>query len=87
MQRTRYDLEMIREIGYCNGIENYSRHFDGRTPGQPPFTLLDYFPKDFLCYHRRIAPDGAAVARHVCRRPLAQGHAGQLRFPPALRLR
>ncbi len=49
MQRTRYDLEMIREIGYCNGIENYSRHFDGRTPGQPPFTLLDYFPKDYLC--------------------------------------
>ena len=39
---------MIREIGYCQGIENYSRHFDGRTPGQPPFTLLDYFPDDFL---------------------------------------
>jgi len=49
MQRTRYDLEMIREVGYCNGIENYSRHFDGRKPGQPPFTLLDYFPKDFVC--------------------------------------
>jgi excinuclease ABC subunit B len=49
LQRTRYDLEMIREIGYCNGIENYSRHFDGREAGQPPFTLLDYFPKDFLC--------------------------------------
>ncbi len=49
MQRTRYDLEMIREIGYCNGIENYSRHFDGRKPGQRPYTLLDYFPKDFLC--------------------------------------
>jgi len=49
MQRTRYDLEMIREIGYCNGIENYSRHFDGRQPGEPPYTLLDYFPKDFLC--------------------------------------
>jgi excinuclease ABC subunit B len=47
-QRTRFDLEMIREIGYCNGIENYSLHFDGRTPGQPPYTLLDYFPKDFL---------------------------------------
>ena len=47
-QRTRYDLEMIREIGYCQGIENYSRHFDGRAPGQPPFTLLDYFPEDFL---------------------------------------
>ena len=47
-QRTRYDLEMIREIGYCQGIENYSRHFDGRDPGQPPYTLLDYFPEDFL---------------------------------------
>ncbi|OPZ85569.1 MAG: UvrABC system protein B [bacterium ADurb.Bin429] len=49
LQRTNYDLEMIREVGYCNGIENYSRHFDGRQPGQPPFTLLDYFPRDFLC--------------------------------------
>ncbi len=47
-QRTRYDMEMIREIGYCQGIENYSRHLDGRAPGQPPYTLLDYFPDDFL---------------------------------------
>lgn len=47
-QRTLYDIEMMREIGYCQGIENYSRYFDGRKPGQPPFTLLDYFPKDFL---------------------------------------
>lgn len=47
-QRTRYDLEMIREFGYCNGIENYSRYFDGRTPGEPPYTLLNYFPDDFL---------------------------------------
>ncbi len=47
-QRTRYDLEMIREIGYCKGIENYSRHFDGRAPGEPPYTLLDYFPEDYL---------------------------------------
>ncbi len=47
-QRTRYDMEMIREIGYCQGIENYSRHFDGRAPGQPPYTLIDYFPDDFL---------------------------------------
>lgn len=46
--RTQYDLEMIQEMGYCNGIENYSMHIDGREPGQPPFTLLDYFPKDFL---------------------------------------
>ena len=47
-QRTMYDIEMIREIGHCKGIENYSRYFDGRKPGEPPFTLLDYFPKDFL---------------------------------------
>jgi excinuclease ABC subunit B len=47
-QRTNYDLEMIREVGFCSGMENYSRHFDGRKPGMPPFTLLDYFPKDFL---------------------------------------
>ncbi len=49
-QRTQYDIEMMREIGYCNGIENYSRYFDGRKPGQPPFTLIDYFPKDFLLF-------------------------------------
>ncbi len=47
-QRTRYDIEMLREIGMCNGIENYSRYFDGRQPGDPPFCLLDYFPDDFL---------------------------------------
>jgi excinuclease ABC subunit B len=47
--RTTYDLEMMREIGVCSGIENYSRHLDGRAPGQRPFTLLDYFPDDFLC--------------------------------------
>jgi excinuclease ABC subunit B len=46
--RTQYDLEMIQEVGYCNGIENYSAHIDGRAPGEPPFTLLDYFPDDFL---------------------------------------
>lgn len=49
-QRTRYDIEMMREIGYCSGIENYSRYFDGRQPGDAPFTLLDYFPKDFLVF-------------------------------------
>ncbi len=47
-QRTRYDLEMLREVGYCQGIENYSRHLTGRQPGEPPATLLDYFPADFL---------------------------------------
>jgi len=49
-QRTRYDLEMIREMGYCSGIENYSRHLEGRAPGTPPATLLDYFPDDFLLF-------------------------------------
>ncbi|MEO2069679.1 MAG: excinuclease ABC subunit UvrB, partial [Desulfurobacteriaceae bacterium] len=47
-QRTRYDIELLLEIGHCKGIENYSRHLDGRKPGEPPYTLLDYFPDDFL---------------------------------------
>lgn len=50
LQRTSYDVEMMREIGYCSGIENYSRYFDGRKEGEPPFTLLDYFPKDFIVF-------------------------------------
>lgn len=49
-QRVSYDLEMMREIGYCSGVENYSRYFDGRKPGEPPFTLLDYFPEDFILF-------------------------------------
>ncbi len=49
-QRTNYDLEMLREIGFVSGIENYSRYFDGRKPGEPPFSLLDYFPRDFICF-------------------------------------
>ncbi len=48
--RTKYDLEMLQEMGYCTGIENYSRHLDGRRPGEPPYTLLDYFPKDALFF-------------------------------------
>ena len=49
-QRTNYDIEMLKEIGYCSGIENYSRYFDGRSEGEPPFTLMDYFPKDFIVF-------------------------------------
>ncbi len=49
-QRTSFDLETIEELGYCNGIENYSRHLDGRKPGEPPATLIDYFPEDFLFF-------------------------------------
>ena len=49
-QRTEYDMEMLREVGFCSGIENYSRILDGRAPGEPPATLLDFFPSDFLCF-------------------------------------
>ena len=49
-QRTRFDLEMIKSVGYCHGIENYSRHFSGRLPGEPPPTLFDYFPRDFMVF-------------------------------------
>ena len=49
-QRTRYDLEMLMQLGYCTGIENYSRHLSGRKPGERPETLLDYFPKDYLLF-------------------------------------
>ncbi|MGE5550938.1 MAG: excinuclease ABC subunit UvrB [Bacteroidota bacterium] len=49
-QRTRFDLEMMQEIGFCQGIENYSRHLTGRAPGEPPYTLMDYFPRDFLFF-------------------------------------
>ena len=49
-ERVFYDLEMMKEVGYCSGIENYSRYFDGRSPGEPPYTLLDYFPKDFVVF-------------------------------------
>ena len=61
-QRTRYDLEMLREIGYCSGVENYSRHLLGKKEGEPPYTLLDYFPKDYLMFidesHRTIPQIG-----------------------------
>ena len=81
-QRTMFDLEMMKEIGYCHGIENYSRHFSGRLPGEAPPTLLDYLPHDCADVHRRKPPDRSAAARHVSRRPLAQGDAGLARLPP-----
>ena len=63
-QRTSYDLEMLETMGYCNGIENYSRHLDGRKAGEPPYTLIDYFPRHAL-HHRRVPRHGAADPRHV----------------------
>jgi excinuclease ABC subunit B len=77
-QRTNFDLEMIQEIGFCSGIENYSRYLSGRQPGEPPPCLFDYLPPDAIARHR------AAARRHVQGRPLAQGDAGAVRLPPAL---
>ena len=85
--RTQYDLEMIQEVGYCNGIENYSMHIDGRSSGQPPFTLLDYFPKDFLLVidesHQAIPQLHGQYLGDL----QPQGHPGRARLPPAERAR
>ena len=86
-QRTEYDLEMMQELGFCNGIENYSRILDGRPPGSAPHTLLDYFPSDFVVFVGRVAPDDPADRRDVRRRPLAQADARRLRVPSSLRAR
>ena len=71
-QRTRYDMEMMKEIGYCSGIENYSRILDGRAPGTPPFCLLDYFPDDFLIFldesHQTVPQLHAMFAGDVSRK-------------------
>ena len=83
-QRTMYDLEMLEEMGFCHGVENYSRWLDGREAGQPPYTLYDYFPKDGLVLPRREPRDRAADRRHVPRRPRAQGDAGRVRLPAAV---
>ncbi len=84
-QRTRYDLEMLEEIGFCSGIENYSRHLDGRKPGEPPSTLLDYFPEDFLLIidesHVTVPQIGACTAAMRAR------NARRVRLPAAQRAR
>ena len=84
-QRTKYDLEMLREVGYCSGIENYSRHFDGRSAGEPPWTLVDYFPDDFLLVVDESPHDAAADSRHASGRSEPQGSTGEVRFPLAQR--
>ena len=85
--RTRYDLDMLREVGYCNGIENYSRHLTGREPGSTPWCLIDFFPERLAAVRRRVARHAPASARHVRRRPLAQRGARRARLPPAERAR
>ena len=69
-QRTRYDIEMMREIGYCQGIENYSRYFDGRKPGDAPYTLLDYFTGDFLVMIDTLVEYGFRLPSAYDNRPL-----------------
>ena len=83
-QRTLYDLEMLEQMGRCKGIENYSRHLSGRAPGEPPPTLIDYFPKDYLLLVDESHQTLPQIAVDVQRRPLAQGDAGRIRLPAAL---
>ena len=83
-QRTLFDLEMLTELGYCQGIENYSRHLTGRSPGEPPPTLLDYFPEDFLLIADESPRHHPAGRRDVPRRPVAQAEPGRLRLPSAV---
>ena len=71
--RTQYDLEMMQEVGFCNGIENYSAPIDGRGPGEPPNTLLDFFPDDFLLVIDESHVSGAPAPRPVRGRPQPQG--------------
>ena len=84
--RTMYDLEMIQEVGYCSGIENYARHLAGLPAGAKPYTLVDYFPERLSTVHRRIARDASPVAGDVGRRPQPQRSARRARLPPAQRL-
>lgn len=85
-QRTRYDLEMMREMGFCQGIENYSRHLTGRKPGEPPYTLIDYFPDDFLLMvdesHVTIPQIGGMYAGDYSRKKTLVEHG--FRLPSAL---
>ena len=86
-QRTMYDIEMLQEIGFCSGIENYSRVISGRAPGTPPMTLLDYFPKDFLLFVDESHVTLPQVRGDVRGRPRAQGESGGIWLPPAERVR
>ena len=82
-QRVEYDLEMIKELGYCPGIENYSRYFDGRAPGSRPFCLIDYFPKDFLLIVDESHVTIPQIRGDVRRRCFAQAQPGRIRLPVA----
>ena len=83
-QRTQFDLEMMAEIGYCNGIENYSRHLTGAHAGRAAADPVRLPAAGCAAGRRRIARDDSAARRDVQGRPLAQGNAGRVRFPPAV---
>ena len=85
--RTQYDLEMMQEVGYCNGIENYSAPLDGRGPGEAPNTLLDFFPDDFLMVMDESHQSRAPAPRPVRGRPVPQGAAHRARLPAPERRR
>src|SRR6202008_414393 len=84
--RTTYDIEMLRQVGSCSGIENYSRHIDGRAAGTPPNTLLDYFPEDFLLVvnesHNTVPQIGAMYEGDVSRKRVLVEHG--FRLPSAI---
>ncbi len=86
MQRTKYDLEMLREVGFCNGIENYSRILDGRPPGSAPYTLIDYFPDDFVTFvdesHQTIPQVGGMYEGDFSRKTTLVDHG--FRLPSAI---
>ena len=78
-------MEMLREMGFCSGIENYSRILDGRSPGERPYCLIDYFPKDFVCFIDESHQTVPQIGGHVRGRPFAQADARGLRVPAAQR--
>ena len=85
-ERVEYDMEMIKELGHCSGIENYSRYFDGRQEGQKPYCLLDFFPKDYLMVidESHVSPTNQ---RDVWRRPRTQDQPRRVRLPTSCRIR
>ena len=83
-QRTRYDIEMMQEVGFCSGIENYSRHLTGRAPGEAPYTLLDHFPDDYLMIVDESHVTFPQIDGDVQRRPGAQDDLDRARVPPSL---
>ena len=83
--RTRFDIEMMQEVGYCPGIENYSRPLTGRAPGEPPDTLFNFFPDDFLLFVDESHVTVPQIRGDVRRRPQPQDDAGRARLPAAQR--